>query len=583
MQQKIADSATVGRLASSSLGSPSLVDVDLDPASIAGLAGRVRSAFARLTDRQAAWAVGAVLFVLGAWPVLLTEVPPFQDLPNHLAAVTVIQHPERYPEFVANGFFKTNAALFSWLYFVGGVVGTKLAARLFTLLVIAAGAFTLPQFLLQFTNRRRMIVAGLLAWPMVHNWFVSSGMLDFALGVPLSLLVLVAVDRRRKAPTWKNALAIAGLSLATWYSHVFALLIVGLLGLIHVVTWTPEGNKGGDKVAWRPSVRARLHEAWLIFGPQLLAIALTAWSISVQLTEPAGAMHGFVSLQRLLPPWELVYNMFAEWMYGFTSLSVTALVPTILIPLLAFSRRFERPTFFGPIAVLVLWAIYFVTPYSATNWFHVNSRFIGFLWMAMLLRVPDRIDRRLGFGLAICAVLYSVGMGVDYVRLDRDRQRLSAGISLVPEGARLLPLIFNQKGTSENTRSMLHAWGYYVTEKQTSAPLLFAHSRSFPVMYRKPPPIQFNHLVLEGFPPTMISAEWECSMLRSAGIAEADCVATWRDRWAEFWRQATPQFDYVLMWEAPPEVLALVPPQYRLKLSQDGLAIFERTQIVSQR
>src|SRR4029078_10777957 len=115
-----------------------------------------------------------------------------------------------YAGAVVDRCFKTAVSLFSWLSCVGGVVGTKLAARLFTLLVIAAGAFTLPQFLLQFTNRRRMIVAGLLAWPMVHNWFVSSGMLDFALGVPLSLLVLVAVDRRRKAPTWKNALAIAG-------------------------------------------------------------------------------------------------------------------------------------------------------------------------------------------------------------------------------------------------------------------------------------------------------------------------------------------------------------------------------------
>ena len=81
----------------------------------------------------------------------------------------------------------------------------------------------------------------------------------------------------------------------------------------------------------------------------------------------------------------------------------------------------------------------------------------------------------------------------------------TAGISVVPVGSRLLPLIFDQKGTSVNTRSMLHTWGYYVTEKQTSAPLLFAHSRSFPVMYREPPPIQFNHLVLEAWASTMRS------------------------------------------------------------------------------
>ena len=40
-------------------------------------------------------------------PLLLVDVPPFQDLPNHLATATVIEHPDRYPEFVFNGFFKT--------------------------------------------------------------------------------------------------------------------------------------------------------------------------------------------------------------------------------------------------------------------------------------------------------------------------------------------------------------------------------------------------------------------------------------------------------------------------------------------
>ena len=38
----------------------------------------------------------------------------------------------------------------------------------------------------------RMLVASLFAWPMVHNWFVSMGMLDFAIALPLSLALLLA-------------------------------------------------------------------------------------------------------------------------------------------------------------------------------------------------------------------------------------------------------------------------------------------------------------------------------------------------------------------------------------------------------
>jgi hypothetical protein len=117
----------------------------------------------------------------------MVEVPPFQDLPNHLAAITIMEHPERYPEFAFNGFLKTNAALFAWLYVVGKVTGLKLAAKLFALIVLALNAIVLPRFVLTLTgSRRRMLVATLFAWPMVHNWFVSMGMLDFALAVPLS-------------------------------------------------------------------------------------------------------------------------------------------------------------------------------------------------------------------------------------------------------------------------------------------------------------------------------------------------------------------------------------------------------------
>src|SRR5438270_14012542 len=93
--------------------------------------------------------------------------------------------------------------------------------------------------------------------------------------------------------------------------------------------------------------------------------------------------------------------------------------------------------------------------------------------------------------MAACALAYSAGLGVDYVRLDRDRAQFTAGIDAVPAGARLLPLSFATRVTSDNTWSLLHAWGYYVLAKDTSAPLLFADSRSYPITVREPAP----HLV----------------------------------------------------------------------------------------
>jgi hypothetical protein len=503
-----------------------------------------------------------VLFALAAWPLALVDVPPLQDLPNHLAAITVIEHPDAYPELAFTGFFKTNAALFTWLLLVGRLTGTRVAAKLFVAAVLALGAIAYPRFVLSFGGRRRMLVSALFSWPMIHEWFVSTGMLDFALAVPMAMGTLVLLNAQRQRPSAGRGACIALLAAATWYAHVFPVLAVGLLVAVHVVT--------------RRTWRERREQALALVTPLLPAGALVASSLWVHFTEPVGAMSANVALGRVLPPWELAYNLWAEWTWSFTKLEIATLVPCVALGVWAILRWRDDVPLFGPVAVGVLAALYVFSPYVATNWFHVNSRLIPFLWLAALVRLPERLPRRVPAILAACAVASSVGLGVDYVRLARDWARFTAGIDAVPEGSRLLPLLFHSKGTSENTRSLLHVWGFYVTEKRTSAPLLFAHSRSFPVVYREPPPAQFNHLVLEAFAPSMAAPDFLCDTLRSNGIAVGDCEGAWRARWAEFWRDAEPRFDHVLLWDAPKAVLALVPAHYHVVFQRDELTILAR-------
>jgi hypothetical protein len=517
---------------------------------------------ARLTDAQLAILIGVTLFGLAAWPLALVDLPPLQDLPNHLATVTVIEHPRQYPEFVFNGYFKTNSALFTWLLLASRVMSTKAAVRLFVLLVLGLGALSYPRLVLSLAGRRAMISSAFFAWPMVHNWFVSMGMLDFALGVPLATFLVVLLAGQSRTPSLARGLQIAALALLTWHAHAFPLLVVHLLVLVQVAI----GRSWAERAA-----RARALVLPLL--PASILVTISLWS---HMTEPVGAMTGDVALGRLLPPWELFYNLWAEWLYGFTWLQIATLAPCLGLGLWAIAKWRTDVPFFGPVACAALVALYVFSPYVVTNWFHVNSRLIPFLWLAALVRVPQRLPRRAAAALAVCAASYSVGMGIDYVRLDRDWARFTAGIGAVPEGSRLLPLLFRGKATSENTRDVLHAWGFYVTRKHTSAPLLFAHSRSFPVMYRDPPPPQFNHLVLEGFAPNMGSPDWICHVMRSNGIAPADCVGLWRAQWAEFWAQALPQYDHVLLWSAPKEVLTMVPPAYKVTFARDELTILAR-------
>ncbi len=526
------------------------------------LVRELRRGFA-LTDKQVALLVSAALFVIGAWPLALTDVPPYQDLPNHLAAVTVIENPARYPELVFNGFFKTNAALFAWLYFVGKVTGLKTAARLFAILVLAANAIVMPRFVLAITgSRNRMLIASVFAVPLVHNWFVSMGMLDFALGVPLSFGLLLALDKQRRAPTLKNAVFVTVLGACTWYAHVFPLLVVHLLLAIE---------------AARPahgSWKQRFEVLKKMALPLLPVTALVVMSLYEHMRDNGGPMTAFVQHQKMIAPWELVYNLWAEWFWGFTKYSITSIVFAFFLLVLGLMNRRQSPTFFSPFAVLVLLGLYCCTPYRMTNWYHVNSRLIPFLWLAMLVRVPDKLPKRLLAVLGVSGLLYTAGMGYDFVRLDRDRQSFTAGIQAVPEGARLLPLLFKQKGSSENTRSLLHAWGFYVTEKYTSAPLLFAHSRSFPVMHASPPPVRFNQLVLENWAAMMKTTENFCE---TNTVVVDDCAVEYKKRWAEFWRDATPLFDHVLLWEPTAEAMSLVPDSYKVTYRQGGIVVMART------
>src|ERR1700722_4538367 len=304
---------------------------------LGGVGRSFATGLARVTDRQLALVIGSVLFVLAAWPLALVDVPPFQDLPNHLATVTVIKPLDHYPEFVFNGYFKTNSALFTWLLLVGNVVGAKAAARLFALLVLALGAFAYPRFVLSFAGRRRMVVSAFFAWPMVHNWFVSAGMLDFALSVPLATILLILLNEQRQAPTRRRGLGIGLLAILTWPAHVFPLL----------------------EVALQPGWSERIAQARSLLVPVLPAAVLVGQSLRIHLTEPVGAMTGYVALGRLLPPWELFYNLWAEWFYGFTWLEIGTLVPCIAMGLWAIYRWRARVPFFGPEALLALVALYF--------------------------------------------------------------------------------------------------------------------------------------------------------------------------------------------------------------------------------
>jgi hypothetical protein len=500
------------------------------------------------------------LFALAAWPLLLVDVPPFQDMPNHLATAHIVAHPDLYPQLAFNGLFKSNALFTLWLHVFGGH-GLFGAARVFTAIVLAVSALALPMFVLHFAGRRHLPVAMLFTWPLVHSFSVSMGFLNFAFSFALSLILLTVLDRQRQQPTLGRGVGIAVLAGVIWYAHPFPLGVVGGLVALHVVRLS--------------TGRARITAGLTLLLPLAPAFLLALAAAQRHLVKAEGPPSFASAAFTYLNPWENAAHLWTDASGALTRWGSMTIVPALLLPFFAWQQRRVARPFLSIAAMAILAAGYVALPEMLSNWSYFNCRLVPFLWAGLALRLPGTLPRPVAIGLAACALAFSAVTGVDYVRLDRDRAQFTAGIDAVPERATLLPLLFKHRKTSDFNASLTHAWGYYTVAKSTSAPLVFAVERSYPITYRDFPPRALIPPALDRFAERFGTPAQVCKLLRQFPI-DAACTAAWRDVWSAFWQQAEPRFSHVLTWAIPPEARPIIPARYQRVFAAGDLEIYAR-------
>ena len=517
---------------------------------------------AGLSDARLTSLVALALFALAAWPLLLVDLPPLQDLPNHVATAHIVAHPDLYPQYTFNGLFKSNALLTLWFYLFGGQ-GLFGAARAFTALALAVNAIALPLFVLHFAGRSRLLVATLFVWPLVHSFSVSMGFLNFALVFGLSLILLTVLDRQRQRPTAARGAGIAALACVLWYAHPFPLAVVGGLVALHAAT--------------RPTWRSRFEAGFALLAPLAPAALLSLGAAAQHLVKAERATTMAAGTFSFLNPWENLAHLWTDVSGAFTRWGITTVVPALLLPGFAWRQRQLPRPFFSPLAMAILAVAYVALPEMLSNWHYLNCRLVPFLWVGLVLRLPGTLPRPVTIVLATCALAFSIATGVDYVRLDRDRAAFTAGIQAVPERATLLPLLFKQRKTSTFTASLTHAWGYYTVAKDTAAPLVFGVERSYPITYRDFPPRAVIPPALDRFAELNGTPAQVCKILHHLPV-DAACTAIWRELWNAFWHDAEPRFSHLLTWAIPPEARPLIPANYRRIFAANELEIYARDQ-----
>jgi hypothetical protein len=277
------------------------------------------------------------------------------------------------------------------------------------------------------------------------------------------------------------------------------------------------------------------------------------------------------------PAW-ILYDLWAKWFFGLTPLGATSLALAVTLAVLAIAGFRARPAFVGRLVTCGMFAAIWILPYQMPGFGYVNARMIPFVWLAALVRVPERIPRALAAVLGACAALYAAGNAVDLFRAEADSRAFAAGAPAVPEGARLLTLNFKPRVTSKNTWSLEHASGLYVVERGTSAQDVWADSPTMPITFREPPDFFADPVLIRRFVAKMESSAAFCDAEARAGASETegDCVSRWRAIWAGLFEDARGRFDHVVLWGAPDEVRAIVPTGWGVAFEKGMLVVLER-------
>ncbi len=517
----------------------------------------------RWTDRQLATALGALYFALTGWPLLFLRVPPYQDLPDHLATVCVLMQPERYPEFISNGWFKANSLFVALTFLLAKAIGVLGAGRVVCLLVVGATSFALPHFVLAMTDRRRLLVASLFMAPMVHNWWILMGMLNFALAFPLGLGMLLLLARQAETPTKRRAAGIAALAILLWFTHAVTLLLVILLASVEAVV------RGDFR---RPRVIA------LRFAPLVPVVLLLLSTIARHASETTatGAL-GRAGEEAYQTNFSAVYDLWAHEFFGLTPLTVSGIVPALALVYFAAKNARAPTAMFSQWALAALGAIYWFFPFDLPGFGFVCERALPFMWIWALLRVPDRLPHRLSVVLAAASVAWAAGLAVDLFRAGRDLDEFAAAAPFIPEADHLLTLNFEPRVSSRNTWSLLHASGLYTVLRGAHPQDAWADSPSMPIRRTETPAFVEDPVAVRMFLSVAETPAAYCAATTKSRLLDLDCRTRWADAWASFWTEAQVHDDDVLLWGASPEVLSTVPESYVRQMDRGRLQLLAKS------
>lgn len=494
----------------------------------------VRGAARSPPAEETAWRVTAALCCVAlVLPLMLVDVPPVLDYPNHLARLWILAVGATDPIVAAMAQARwavvPNLGIDLLVPSLIRALSVHVAGRLMLaglLLVLFAGCLSYSRALLGY--RSPWALASAL---VACNAAFLMGFLNFCLGVGLALLFAAHWLRNRDVRPAATLMVAVPAATVLFLCHMmglfFYLLLIGCSEIAQA--WRRPGNRT-EALARRAA-----------FAVPLLVLPVWLYALS-----PLGALDG-------PPSWSSwtdkamrgLYPLFGyePWLDLGTGVAIV-----VLVGALAVTGRLRVP-----LATLlaggVLAVLYVVTPFTVKGASFFDIRFIVMLWILLFAGLtPVRLTPRLGGAIAMSlALLFAARMGMvasvwnDY---RAELAQLRWVLAPIHPGERVLvagafpeeaPAYFangpRSKRMPDGTMTNAHRTALVLIERRAFWPPLFANPTQQPVRYLPP---------LDGMaePSGRIPSPL---MLAGSGLNEEE--RGWFPIWDRWWRN----FDWVLL------------------------------------
>jgi len=429
-------------------------------------------------DGRVRLAIYALISVAALVPLLIVDVPPLVDYPNHLARLHVIATVSTDPAIAANyrvaWHAMPNLALEAVTWPFLGLLPVEWLGRLFialTFALLAGGTVWLHRLL-----HGRVGLWPAAAWLFLYNHLLIMGFLGYLFALGATLVLFAAWIAAERWPLWRRLAVFPAAAVALFFGHLFALAVYGVcVAAYELWKGLPELRNGGRRVLAR----------WSIAAWQFVPAGLVVLATMPEAGERSFHYGPFLAKIRAL--WSPVLT----W-YKPVDAALILFVLGVLIAGLASRRLILAPALRLPVAVLAVLAVlmpFWIEGAWGSIWY-ADLRLP--LALALLLVAglrPHAVSAKLALAVGCAAaVLFTARIAdvtADWHAVDRDFAEFRAALDMVEPGASLLPVQKRDAARDGGTRQFDEAYWNMgmlaVIDRAAFLPTLFTDPAKQPV------------------------------------------------------------------------------------------------------